>query len=172
MHSRPSLMLNVSMERRCSKIGARLRSSKHAQTALAYPLSRWSKFSVSTSSSVTSVPSSCKFLWSNVFSILAGLGSVLLEQHTFFIPELLMVCSKQEICICINEQNNSWSHRSVASWPSPLNGSEKHRGTWHLEPCQASISKQNTRYQYMDDIKYQTFNIEVQWFSFDIGYNM
>jgi hypothetical protein len=26
-----------------------------------------------------------------------------------------MVCSKQEICICINEQNNSLSHKSVAS---------------------------------------------------------
>ncbi len=38
-----------------------------------------------------------------------------LSQHTVFIPELLIVCSKQEICICINEQNNSWSHRSVAS---------------------------------------------------------
>ncbi len=42
------------------------------------------------------------------------------SQHTVFIPELLMVCSKQQICICINEQNNSWSHRSI---------SEKHRGT-------------------------------------------
>jgi hypothetical protein len=40
-----------------------------------------------------------------------------LSQHTVFIPELLMVCSEQEICICINEQNNSWSHRSVASRP-------------------------------------------------------
>jgi hypothetical protein len=40
-----------------------------------------------------------------------------LIQHTVFIPELLMVCSEQEICICINEQNNPWSHRSVASRP-------------------------------------------------------
>ena len=39
------------------------------------------------------------------------------SQLTVFIPALLMVCSKQEICICINEQNNSWSHRSVASRP-------------------------------------------------------
>jgi hypothetical protein len=40
-----------------------------------------------------------------------------LSQHTVFIPELLMVCSEQEICICINQQNNCWSHRSVASRP-------------------------------------------------------
>jgi hypothetical protein len=40
-----------------------------------------------------------------------------LSQHTVFIPELLMVCSEQETCICINEQNNCWSHRSVASRP-------------------------------------------------------
>ena len=37
------------------------------------------------------------------------------SQLTVFIPALLMVCSEQEICICINEQNNSLSHRSVAS---------------------------------------------------------
>ncbi len=37
------------------------------------------------------------------------------SQLTVVIPALLMVCSKQEICICINEQNNSLSHRSVAS---------------------------------------------------------
>ena len=37
------------------------------------------------------------------------------SQATVFIPALLMVCSEQEICICINEQNNSLSHRSVAS---------------------------------------------------------
>ena len=40
-----------------------------------------------------------------------------LSQHTVFIPELLIVCSEQEICICINEQNNSLSHRSIASRP-------------------------------------------------------
>ncbi len=40
-----------------------------------------------------------------------------LSQHTVFIHELLMVCSEQEICICINAQNYSWSHRSVASRP-------------------------------------------------------
>jgi hypothetical protein len=44
----------------------------------------------------------------------------------------------------------------------------------HLEPCQASTSKQKypTRYRYMDDIEYQPFNIEGQCFSFDIGYDM
>ncbi len=46
---------------------------------------------------------------------LLDLDQCSLSQHTVFIPELLVVCSKQEICICINEQNNSWSHRSVAS---------------------------------------------------------
>ncbi len=39
------------------------------------------------------------------------------SQHTVFIPELLIVWYEHEICICINEQNNSWSHRSVASRP-------------------------------------------------------
>jgi hypothetical protein len=48
---------------------------------------------------------------------LLDLDQCSLSQHTVFIPELLMVCSEQEICICINEQNNSLSHRSVASRP-------------------------------------------------------
>ncbi len=48
---------------------------------------------------------------------LLDLDQCSLSQHTVFIPELLMVCSEQEICICINEQNNCWSQRSVASRP-------------------------------------------------------
>jgi hypothetical protein len=48
---------------------------------------------------------------------LLDLDQCSLSQHTGFIPELLMVCTEQEICICINEQNNSRSHRSVASRP-------------------------------------------------------
>ncbi len=48
---------------------------------------------------------------------LLDLDQCSLSQHTVFIPELSMLCSKQEFCICINEQNNSWSHRSVASRP-------------------------------------------------------
>jgi hypothetical protein len=40
--------------------------------------------------------------------------------HQQPLPELLAVFSKQEICICIIEKNNSWSHRSVASKPIHL----------------------------------------------------
>ncbi len=48
---------------------------------------------------------------------LLDLDQCFLSQHTVFIPKLLMVCSEHEICICINEHSNSWSHRSVASRP-------------------------------------------------------
>ncbi len=92
-----------------------LRRSKHASTALAYPLSCCSISLFRPA--VTSVPSSCKSLWPNVFPILLDFDQCSLSQHAVFIPELLMVFSKQEICICINEQHNSWFHRSVASRP-------------------------------------------------------
>ncbi len=51
------------------------------------------------------------------FQSLLDLDQCSLSQHTVFIPELLMVCPEQEICFCMNEQNNSWSHRSAASRP-------------------------------------------------------
>jgi hypothetical protein len=56
---------------------------------------------------------------------LLDLDQCSLSQHTVFIPELLMVCSEQEICICINEQNGL----TDLLHQDPLNSSEKHRGT-------------------------------------------
>jgi hypothetical protein len=58
------------------------------------------------------------FFCGHMFSqSLLDLDQCFLSQHTVFIPELLMVCSGHEICICINEQNESLSHRSVVSRP-------------------------------------------------------
>ncbi len=88
-----------------------LRSSKHVPTALVYPLSCCSKFSVSTSSSVLFQALANFYGVGICFPNKLDLDQCSLSQHT----ELLMVCSEQVICICINKQNNSWSHRSVAS---------------------------------------------------------
>jgi hypothetical protein len=104
------------MERRSSKIGASLHTKKQQACTNSPCLS--SKFYVSkTSSSVTSVPSFHNFFGHMFSQSLLELDQCSLNQHTVFIPELLTVCSEQEICICINEQTNSWSHRSVASRP-------------------------------------------------------
>ncbi len=80
-------------------------------------LSCYSKFYVSTSSSVILFQALAMFCGHMFSQSFLDLDQSPLSQHTVFIPELLMVCSEQEICICINEQNNSWSHRSVASRP-------------------------------------------------------
>ncbi len=92
-----------------------LRISKHAPTALAYPLSRCSKFQPAVLLLLFQALAKC---CGHMFSqSLLDLDQCSLSQLTVFVPELLMVCSEQEICICINEQNNSWSHRSAASRP-------------------------------------------------------
>jgi hypothetical protein len=57
---------------------------------------------------------------------LLDLDQCSLSQHTVFIPELLVVCSEQEICICINEQ------RIDLLYQDPLNGSKNARGALHF----------------------------------------
>ncbi len=84
-------------------------------------LSHCSKFYVSTSNSVIFVPSSSNFLWP-----LLDLDQCPLSQHTVFIPELLMVCSEQEIYICINKKITPGLTDLLHQ--DPLNHSEKHRG--------------------------------------------
>jgi hypothetical protein len=104
-----------------------LRSSMHAPTALVYPLSCCSKFLFQQAVLFLQFQALAYFCGHMYSQSLLDLDQCSLSQHTFFIPEQLMVCSEQEICICINEQNNSWSHRSVASWP--IEWQKKNRGT-------------------------------------------
>jgi hypothetical protein len=104
------------MERRSSKIGVSLHtkrctnspclSSLVAQNVLFQPAVLLLLFEA--------LESFCGHMFSQS---LLDLDQCSLSQHTVFIPELLMVFSKREICIFINERNNSWSHRSVASRP-------------------------------------------------------
>ncbi len=90
-------------------------------------LSCCSKFYVSTSSSVTSVPSSRIFLWPYVFPVRAGLGSVLLEpaQSSYLscswsaLNKKFVFVSMNKITPCLIDLLHQ----------DPLNGSEKHRGT-------------------------------------------
>ncbi len=104
------------MERRPSKIGASLHAKKQqacmpilslaARNFLFQPAFLLLQFQA--------IANCCSHMLSQS---LLDLDQCSLSQHTFFIPELLIVFSKQEICICINEKNNSWSHRSIASRP-------------------------------------------------------
>ncbi len=113
------------MERRSSKIGVSLHTKKMQACTNSPCLSSLVAQNVlfQPASSVTSVWSSCKFLWPYhhlgpyVFSILAGLGSVLLEPahsiHTWAANGLLQTRN----LYFYQWKNNSWSHRSVASRP-------------------------------------------------------
>jgi hypothetical protein len=108
-----------------------LRSSKHAPTALAYPFSCCSIFSVSTSSSVNSVPSSCKFLWPYVFPILAGLrlGSVTVPVEPAHFSYLSCSWSVQNKKIVFVSMNKITLGLTDLLHQDPLNSSKKHRDT-------------------------------------------
>jgi hypothetical protein len=108
------------MERRSCKIGASLHTKKQQAYTNSPYLSSLVAQNFMFQPAVNSIIlfQALAIFCGHLFSqSLLDLDQCPLSQHTVFIPELLMVCSEQEICICINEQNNSWSHRSVASRP-------------------------------------------------------
>ncbi len=105
------------MERRSCKIGASLHAKKQQACTNSPCLSSLIEQNLMFQPAVLLLlfQALAIFLCPYVFPILAGLGSVLLEPahslHTCAAPGLL----RKQICICINEQNNCLSHRSVAS---------------------------------------------------------
>ena len=107
------------MERRSCKIGASLRTKKQQACTNRPCLSSLVAQNLMFQPAVLLLLFQALAIFcGHMFSqSLLDLDQCSLSQHTVFIPELLMVSSEQEICICINEQNNCWSHRSVSSRP-------------------------------------------------------